>query len=57
MSRKYLGLDLQENALCAVLMESALKSRNIDSCIRIPLSGSGSLQDKLDQAFNILREK
>jgi general secretion pathway protein L len=57
MSRKYLGLDVQEDALCAVLIDSALKSRNIDSCIRIPFSGSGALQDKLHHAFNILIEK
>ncbi|MFH0729261.1 MAG: type II secretion system protein GspL [Pseudomonadota bacterium] len=57
MSRKYLGLDLQEDALCAVLMESALKNRSMDWCIRIPLSDSGSSQDRLDQAFNILNEK
>lgn len=57
MSRKYLGLDLQEDALCAVLLECGLKRRDIDSCIRIPLAGSGSLQEKLHPAFITLSEK
>ena len=57
MSRKYLGLDIQENALCAVLMECGLKTRDIDSCIRIPLSSSGSFQEELHRAFTILTEK
>jgi general secretion pathway protein L len=57
MSRKYLGLDIQEDALCAVLMESGLKSRDINSCIRIPFPGSGSFQDEMHQAFNTLMGK
>jgi general secretion pathway protein L len=57
MSRKYLGVDVQENALCAVLMECGLKTRDIDACIRIPLSASGPFPEELDIAFNTLIEK
>lgn len=55
MSRKYLGIDIQEDALTAVLISSGLKTSAVEACIRIPLAGSEDRAEALAQAFEALR--
>ncbi|MDX9786031.1 MAG: type II secretion system protein GspL [Desulfobacterales bacterium] len=54
MSRKYLGLDIQEDALSAVLLQSGLKTRLIESCIQIPLPAAESFPENIQEAFKTL---
>lgn len=54
MGRKHLGIDIQEDALTAVLVSSGLKTSAVDACIQIPLASSEHRSEALAQAFETL---
>lgn len=57
MSRKFIGVDIREESLSAVLLQSGLKNRMIESAVQLPFPASGSFQDNIQTAFIALAEK
>lgn len=57
MSRKFLGVDIREESLSAVMLQSGLKSRMVESAVEIPFPASGSFQENVQAAFSALAEK
>lgn len=54
MSRKILGLDIRPDALCAVMLESGFKGSRVQSHARIPLSGDGEPEERLEAGLERL---
>ena len=56
MSRKILGLDIQNDAIAAVLLRTTLKGRNIEAYAYVPLTDQDTLEDGLASVLAILAE-
>ncbi len=57
MSRKILGLDIQNDSLTAVLLNSSLREYRVDDFIHVPFSGPDDPERSLSSALQTLTEK
>jgi type II secretory pathway component PulL len=57
MPRKYLGIDIQEGVLSAVLLQSGLKTRMVEASVQIPLDAGGQAEEALNTGMKALSEQ
>ncbi len=57
MSRKVLGIDIRNQSLTAVLLNSSLREYHVDDFMRIPYSGPDDLERSLSAALETLKER
>lgn len=57
MSRKVLGIDIRNQSLTAVLLNSSLREHRVDDFIHIPYSGPDDPERSLSSALETLKEK
>jgi general secretion pathway protein L len=57
MSRKVLGIDIQNYSLTAVLLTSSLREHRIDEVIHLPFAGADDSERSLSSALQTLIEK
>jgi len=57
MSRKVLGIDIQDQALTAVLLNSSLREHHVEDFIHLPFSGPDDPERSLSAALQTLTEK
>jgi general secretion pathway protein L len=56
MSRKVLGLDIQTNSVCAVLVKSSLRESRIAACMCVPVPPEGEEAERLRMALGVISE-
>lgn len=57
MSRKVLGIDIRNQSLTAVLLNSSLREYHVDDYIHLPFSGPDDLERSLSAALETLTER
>lgn len=57
MSRKVLGIDIRNQSVTAVLLNSSLREHHVDDFIHLPFSGSDDAERSLSAALQTLTEK
>ncbi len=57
MARKYIGIDIQEGALSAVLLQSGLKTRMVEACAQVPLASGGEAGEALQAGMEALMDQ
>ncbi|MGD9151348.1 MAG: type II secretion system protein GspL [Desulfobacterales bacterium] len=57
MSRKVLGIDIRNQSLTAVLLNSSLREYHVDDFMRIPYSGPDDPERSLSAALETLKER
>ena len=57
MSRKVLGIDIRDQSMTAVLLNSSLREHNVEDFIHLPFSGPDDAERSLSAALETLTEK
>ena len=57
MSRKILGLDIQNDAVSAALVRSSIKGNRVEAYQRVPISGQDDIEDAFIQSLETITQR